>query len=219
MRRRLGPGEHDEGDPMAVREAFVLPVIFLTVALAGGFRADAAGVILLVPPPLVALLLAMLLVGALLRARALAPARLMSGRRDALGNLCGLAVFLTLFAATAQIFNTLTPDAGLLHLIFAVFFIVLLWNTIVAQPDRPHLLRSLMVILGSALAIKYVMLSALYAPEPTLAKRVLTVLLEGATLGALTYQPDASITGYVAFFAATLYLVGVFLLPHDEMNW
>ena len=74
-----------------------------------------------------------------------------------------------------------------------------------------------MVILGSALAIKYVMLAALYAPEPTLAKRVLTVLLEGATLGALTYQPDAAVTGYVAFFAATLYLVGVFLLPHAEI--
>jgi hypothetical protein len=215
MRRELGAGEHDEVDRLAAREAFVLPLMFLTVTIAGGFRADAAGVIHLVPPPLVALLLAMLLVGALLRARALAPERLMSGRRDAPGNLCGLVVLLTLFAATAQIFNTLTPDAGLLHLIFTVFFIVLLWNTMVAQPDRPHLLRSLMVILGSALAIKYVMLAALYAPEPTLAKRVLTVLLEGATLGALTYQPDAAVTGYVAFFAVTLYLVGVFLLPHE----
>jgi hypothetical protein len=217
MRRRLGPGEHDERDRTALREAVVLPGIFLTVALAGGFRADAAGRIRLVPPPLVALLLAMLLVGALLRARALAPERLMNGQRSALDNLSGLVVFLTLFAATAQVFNTLTPDAGLLHLIFTVFFIVLLWNTIVAQPDRPHLLRSLMVILGSALAIKYVMLAALYAPEPTLAKRVLTVLLEGATLGALTYEPDASLTGYVAFFAAALYLVGVFLLPHEEI--
>ena len=217
MRRQLGTGEHDQVDRLAAREAFVLPLMFLTVTLAGGFRADAAGVIRLVPPPLVALLLAMLLVGALLRARALAPERLMSGRRDGPGNLCGLVVLLTLFAATAQIFNALTPDAGLLHLIFTVFFIVLLWNTMVAQPDRPHLLRSLMVILGSALAIKYVMLAALYAPEPTLAKRVLTVLLEGATLGALTYQPDAAVTGYVAFFAAALYLVGVFLLPHAEI--
>src|SRR5207249_1340105 len=160
-----------------------------------------------------------LLVAALVRARALAPERLMAGHRGALENLSGLVVLLTLFVATAQVFNTLTPDVGLLHLLFGVFFIVLLWNTIVAQPDRPHLLRSLMVILGSALAIKYVMLAALYAPEPTLAKRVLTVLLEGATLGALTYQPDAPLTGYVAFFTVTLYLVGLFLLPHDKMNW
>jgi hypothetical protein len=217
MRREIGPGDHDRVDRPAVREAFTLPLIFLTVTLAGGFRVAASGSIRLAPPPLVALLVAMLLVGALLRARALAPERLMSAHRDGLGNLCGLVVLLTLFAATAQIFNTLTPDAGLLHLIFTVFFIVLLWNTMVAQPDRPHLLRSLMVILGSALAIKYVMLAALYAPEPTLAKRVLTVLLEGATLGALTYQPDAALTGYVSFFAAALYLVGLFLLPHAEI--
>ena len=201
-----------------LREAFVLPAIFLTVTLAGGFRADAAGRIRLAPPPLVALLMAMMLLGALLRARAVAPERLMSERRSALDNLSGLVVLLTLFAATAQIFNTLTPDAGLLHLIFVVFLVVLLWNTIVAQADRTHLLRSLMVILGSSLAIKYVMLAALYAPEPTLAKRVLTVLLEGATLGALTYQPDAPITGYVAFAAVALYLVGLFLLPTGEMT-
>jgi len=199
-----------------LREAFLLPAIFLTVALAGGFRADAAGVIRLAPPPLVALLLSVLLVGALVRARALAPGRLMNERRGVLDNLSGLVVLLTLFAASAQVFNTLTPEAGLLHLLFGVFFIVLLWNTIVAQPDRPHVLRSLVVILGSALAIKYVMLAALYAPEPTFAKRVLTVLLEGATLGALTYQPDNPITGYVAFFTVTLYLVGLILLPADH---
>jgi hypothetical protein len=221
MTRRIGPpgapaGIDDGVDPVALREACVLPAIFLTVALAGGFRADAAGAIRLVPPPLVTMLLAMLLIGALLRARAIVPERLMSGRRNALANLSGIVVLLTLFAATAQIFNTLTPEEGLLHLLFGVFFVVLLWNTIVAEPDRPHLLRSLMVILGSALAIKYVMLAALYAPQPTLAKRVLTVLLEGATLGALTYLPDAPITGYVAFFAVALYLVGLLLLPNDQ---
>ena len=199
-----------------LREAFVLPAIFLTVTLAGGFRADVAGRIRLAPPPLVALLLAMMLLGALVRARAVAPERLMHERRGALDNLSGLVVLLTLFAATAQIFNTLTPDTGLLHLIVVVFLVVLLWNTMVAQADRTHLLRSLMVILGSSLAIKYVMLAALYAPEPTLAKRVLMVLLEGATLGALTYQPDAPLTGYVAFAAVALYLVGLFLLPVDR---
>ena len=197
------------------REAVALPAIFLTVTLAGGFRADAAGVIRLAPPPLAALLLAMLLIATLVRAGALSPNRLTSGRRTALENLSGLVVLLTLLAATAQVFNTLTPEAGLLHLMFGTFFVVLLWNTIVAEPDRPRLLRSLTVIFGSALAIKYVMLAALYAPEPTLAKRVLTVLLEGATLGALTYQPDAALTGYVAFFSLVLYLMGLALLPSE----
>ena len=219
MTQQLGPESAHPPDRIvrvdatAFREAVVLPAIFLTTSLAGGFRADAAGGIRLEPPALIALLQALLLVSALVRAGALAPERLMNGRRTALDNISGAVVLLSLFAATAQVFNTLTPEAGLLHVIFSVFFVVLLWNTIVAQPDRPHLLRSVMVILGSAVAIKYVMLAALYAPEPTLAKRVLTVLLEGATLGALTYQPDAPLTGYVAFLAVALYLVGLFLLP------
>src|SRR5580765_725403 len=101
-----------------LREAFLLPAIFLTVALLGGFRADAAGIIRLAPPPLAALLLAMLLVGALVRGQALVPGRLMNERRTALDNLSGLVVLLTLFAASAQVFNTLTPEAGLLHLLF-----------------------------------------------------------------------------------------------------
>jgi len=53
--------------------------------------------------------------------------------------------------------------------------------------------------------------------EPTFAK-VLTVLLEGVSLGALQYEPAAPATGYLAFLALALYLVGLFLLraPHPQ---
>ena len=52
-----------------LREAIVLPVIFLTVALLGGFRA--ATTVKLVPPSLTALVLAVLLLGLLARSGAI----------------------------------------------------------------------------------------------------------------------------------------------------
>jgi hypothetical protein len=206
--RRHAPGAG------AFREAVTLPMIFLTVTLAGGFRMmpGPAGLRFL-PPPLVALVLAMLVLAVLIRSGTLVGSRLMGQDRDALGNLSGAVVLVTLFTATAQLFNSITPETGLLHLIFNVFFFLLLWNTLAAGPDTPRLLHSLMVVFGSAFAVKYIILAALYDPQGGLTKRVLTTLLEGVTLGTIEYQVDAPLTGYVGFFTVVLYLVGLFLLP------
>jgi hypothetical protein len=97
--------------------------------------------------------------------------------------------------------------------VFNVFFLLLLWNTVAARPDRRRLLHSLLVLFGGAFLLKYVVLGALYDPQGGLTKRVLTVLLEGVTLGGLTYQTPAPVTGYVAFFSILLFLVGLILLP------
>ena len=53
-----------------LREAFVLPCLFLTVALLGGLRLGAD--VRLVPPALVALVLAVLLVGSFVRSGVMA---------------------------------------------------------------------------------------------------------------------------------------------------
>ena len=63
-----------------LREAFVLPCLFLTVALLGGLRLGAA--VHLVPPPLMALVLAVLLLGSLVRAGVFAHERLLGPRRN-----------------------------------------------------------------------------------------------------------------------------------------
>jgi hypothetical protein len=195
-----------------IREAFTLPIMFLTVALMGGFRMSDAGMRFL-PPPLISLLLAMLMLGVLAQGRVLVPLRLMNASRQPLENLNGALVLAALFFGTAQLFNCITPEAGLLHLLFNIFFIVLLWNTLAAGPDARRLLRSLLVVFGSAFALKYIVLSAVYDPYGGLAKRVLTTLLQGVTLGALDYEPDAPATGYVAFFTIVLYMTGLLLLP------
>jgi hypothetical protein len=195
----------------ATREAIVLPLIFLTVTLAGGLRI--AQTVRLVPPPLTALVLGVVLLGTLVRAGALAPDRLMSVRRSPMENVSGLIVLLTLFAASAQIFNLLMPDRGLLHAVFGVCLFVQLATALAGVTGRTSLLRSLLVLFGAAFVLRFIVLESLYAADSGLLKRLLTALIEGASLGAIEYQPNAAATGYVAFFAMAIYMVGLTLLP------
>lgn len=201
----------------AAREAFTLPLIFLTVTLLGGFRAGESQGMRFLPPPLIALILASLLFGVLVRAGAFSPERLLRSDRSPLENCSGAIVLAALFAASAQVFNLMTPESGLLHFIVTVFFVLLLWNTWAARPDRSRLLRSLAVLFGGAFILKYIVLASLYDPQGGLTKRVLTTLLEGATLGGLQYEPPAAMTGYIAFFTLALYLIGVTLLPRGGL--
>jgi len=200
--------------PRAVwHEAFTLPLAFLSVALLGGLRIDTAGRFGFAPPPLMALVLAVVLVAVLFRAGAIVPAALVHPARPGLANASGLAIVLALGAATAQVIATLTPDGGLLTLVFDVAWLVLFGNTLAARPDRRRLLASLLVIFGAAFVVKYVILSALYAPDSSFMKRAVMALLEGVSLGGLAYQPPGPATGYVAFAAVLLYVGAVAALP------
>ena len=198
----------------ATREALVLPLLFLTVALCGSVRLGPT--IVLLPPSPYALLLGLLLVRLLIQSRTLVPAALLSPARGALANVNGGVVILTLWAASAQAFAVLIPDNGLPRLIVSVFFLILLLNTAAASPDRPRLLRSLAVTFGSAFLLKFVVLSALSEPGTGWLKRVLLAMVEGVTLGTLTQDVLHPASGYIALFTLGLFLIGVFLLPSRE---
>ncbi len=195
----------------AAREAIVLPMMFLTVAALGGLRLGHT--VLLVPPTLVSLVLAVMLVGALVRAGVFAPGALMNPGRSALENLSGLTLLVALFAASAQVFTLVTPERGLLHAVFGVCFFVQLATTLAGVTGRRNLLRSLVVLLGSAFVVRFIVLEGLYAPDGGLATRLLTTIVEGASLGAIQYQPAGGATGYVAFITLVLYVVALILLP------
>lgn len=195
----------------AIREAFVLPCLFLTVALLGGLRLGAD--VRLVPPPIVALVLGVLLLGSLVRANVFNPGALLGQYRTGIENASGAAVLIALFAASSQVFNLLTPDSGLLHLLVSVFFVVQFLTTLTSVRDRTGMLRSLAVLLGCAFVLRFVALESLYSPGRGVIKRVMTALMEGVTLGTLDYVPTGAATGYVAFLALTLYLVGLVLMP------
>lgn len=195
----------------AVREAVVLPLLFLTVVLLGGLRV--AGDVRFVDPPLMALVLGLLVMGSLVRAHVLSPDALMRGDRAALENVSGAVVLLTLYAASVQVFHLVTPERGLLHFIFGAFFFVQLLTTMAGGTGRVGFLRSLTVLLGSAFLLRWVVLEALYASDSGLLKRVFTAVAEGVTLGALEYAPHDPFSGYTAFFAIVLYLAALALLP------
>jgi hypothetical protein len=197
-----------------LREAIVLPLLFLTVALCGGFRV-AAGV-KLVPPSLTALVLAVPLVGLLIRSGVIPVTALLSGFRPPLENFSGAIVLAAIVAASAQALNLLIPDAGLLHAAFAIFVFCQLLSMGAAAIDRPATLRGLLVLFGSLFVLRYVLVEALYAADGGLLQRVLTTLMSGASLGGISYEPNAPATGYVAFFTLVLYFVGLLLLPRPQ---
>ena len=192
-------------------EVFYLPLLFLTVVLFGGVRV--ARQVVLVPPPLFTLVLAFLLLGVLVRSGALAPERLLNPGRRPLANVSGAVVLVTVFVAATQAFNAAIPESGLPRILFDVFLLVLLLNTLAASPDRLRVLRSLLVIFGSAFVLKFIVLAALSDPAGGWLKRVLQSVLEGLTLGTLTQTVYSPITGYVAFIALALFFAGLALLP------
>ncbi len=158
-------------------------------------------------------MLAVILMGAMVRARLLVPEALVGSARSGLAIVNGGLVLLALLAATAQVLSGLSPEAGLLRVAYYFVLVVLVWNTLAAAPDRPRLLHSLFVILGAALVFKHVILSALFDADGGIVKRVVLAVLEGASMGSAETERLHDATGYVAFGNVLLYLLGLALLP------
>ena len=121
----------------ALREAIILPAIFLTVALIAS--ADLGNSVALVPASVFALVLAVMLVAALIRCGALQTALFLHGARGPLANANGVVVLASLFGASAQLLWMLTPRNGLPMFFVDVLLFVLLLNTLVATTDRGRL--------------------------------------------------------------------------------
>ena len=197
-----------------LREAVVLPAIFLTVVLCGGFRQAAD--VKLVPPSLTALVLAIPLVGLLVRSGTIPVTALLGGTRRPMENVSGGVVLATLFAASAQALNLLIPDSGLLHAAFAIFVFCQLLTVGASGIERPAALRALLVLFGSLFVLRYILVEALYATGGGMLHRVLVTLMSGASLGGIAYEPNAPVTGYVAFFTLLLYFVGLLLVTRPQ---
>ena len=200
----------------AGREAIVLPVLLLTVSLVGGLRPG--GVSLFPVPSLFALILALLLTGALVQSGAFDPRRVLHGSRGALANANGVVVLVAVFLASAQVFSLLMPDSGLPRIILSIYFLLLMLNTIAAGPDGAHVLRSLGVTFGAAFVLKFVVLDALSDPAASRLGRALQLLLEGVTLGAVTQEALHPAAGYLAFTTLVLFLIAIWLLPRRELQ-
>lgn len=191
----------------------LLPMLFLTVALLGGLRVDArTRAFVFVAPPLVTLILGVLLISLFVRARLVELHRWMSSARPALENISHALTLAALFFASAQAFNSVLPERGLLFWLFSFFFLWTLWNNQFSSFDARRLLRSLAVLFGTAFVLKHMVLAAIYAPEGGWLKRLMGALLEGVSLGTLDTGGFAPATGYISFFTLALYVGALALM-------
>jgi hypothetical protein len=191
----------------------VLPMIFLTVTLLGGLRVNAEDhAFVFIPPPLVTLVLAVLLLLLFVRGGLIQLRAWVGGDYSPLANVANASTLITLFFASAQAFNSVLPERGLLHWLFSFFFLWTLWNNQFSSFDARRLLRSLAVLFGTAFVLKHMLLASLYAPEGGWLKRLAGALAQGVSLGTLDAPTFAPATGYISFFTLVLYIIGLILI-------
>jgi hypothetical protein len=197
----------------AVVRYVVLPFVFLTVALLGGLRVSGdVRAFVFFPPPLITLVLAVLLMLLFVRGGLFELRSWIAGDNPPLTNVAHIWVLLTLFFASAQAFNSVLPEAGLLHWLFSFFFLWTLWNNQFSAFDARRLLRSLVVLFGTAFVLKHMLLASLYAPDGGWLKRLTGALVSGVSLGTLDAPAFAPATGYISFFTLGLYIAGLVLM-------
>ena len=165
-----------------------------------------------VPPPLITLVLAVLLMLLFVRGGLVELRAWIAPNQSPLANITHVWILLTLFFASAQAFNSVLPESGLLHWLFSFFFLWTLWNNQFSSFDARRLLRSLAVLFGTAFVLKHLLLASLYAPDGGWLKRVTGALVSGVTQGTLEGTAFAPATGYIAFFTLGLYIVGLMLV-------
>ncbi len=183
------------------------------VAMVASWRFTLDGDLRIVPPPLSALVLALLILMVLVRSGQLLPAALVDGRQPALDRVAGGTVLIALGWASAGVMALVIPEAGLPKLAGLVLVTALLANTLAASAGRAASLRALFVACLSGFIVKFIVLDALFDPSRSFGGRLVTSILEGATLGGLRHEPWAPITGYLAFGTIVLYFLALALLP------
>lgn len=193
----------------------ILPVVFLVVTLLGGMRLGSTdNAFIFLKPALVCLVFAAVLSVIFLRASLIEIGGWFSEEFSTLKNTANAAVLLTLFAATTQIFNSLLPEKGLPFWVVGFCFMWTLWNNLFADFDTKKLLRSIGALFGMAFVVKYLVLANLTAPDSS---GWLQRIFENPAKEAFTWVLDlprySGGTGYIQFFAAALYLIGLYLTP------
>lgn len=203
--------------PQSNAPQLILPFIFLSVTLLGGLRINADDrAFIFFPPPLITLVLAVLLMLLFVRGRLIDWESWISSANRPFTNFSHVWMFLTLFFASAQAFNSVLPESGLLHWLFSFFFLWTLWNNQFSTFDARRLLRSLGVLFGTAFVLKHMLLASLYSSDGGWLKRIAGALVEGVSLGTLDPLRFAPATGYISFFTLALYIGGLLLLTFSD---
>ena len=189
------------------------PLIFLTVALAGGVRfAVETNEVQFIAPSLSLVIIAAFVMILLVRGGIIDLRESVGSHHGLLENATGVARLFALYLATAQVFNAVTPERGLLNFFFIVFYFLIFWNNLFLVFNPVRLTRSLATLLGASFVLKYLVLADLFAPTESWAKYILQKLMQTATLDTLDVQVYAGATGYLAFATVVFYILGLYLI-------
>ena len=200
----------------ALLNFIVLPTLLLSVGLLGGLRIDGQSrQFVFIAPPLVTLLLAILLMSLFLRVGAIDVGHWLTIEQPMLSNVSHLLTLIALFFASAQAFNSVLPENGLLHWMFSFFFLWTLWTNQFSIFDPRRLLRSLIVLFATAFVLKHLVIAGLYAPEGGWLRRLTSTLLQGIAINVPAFAPA---TGYISFFTLALYVGGLLLMTPAPMQ-
>jgi len=199
----------------ATRSYVVLPLIFLAVTLLGGLRLSANDdSFVFLKPALVCLVFASATIVLFFRSRLIALDGWFSDGFSNLQMSANVAVAITLFTATTQLFNSLLPEHGLTFWVVGFCFFWTLWNNLFAEFDVRKLLRSLAAMFVLAFVVKYLLLANLTISTTG---NWLQRLLENPAQESIAWLLDlprySSGTGYIQFFTLILYLIGLYLTP------
>ena len=201
----------------AISINLLLPSVLLTVTLLGGLRlASTDSSFVFLPPPLLCLIFAVMLIALFARAGIVRLGRWFSNSYSLFRNAANGWLLFTLFAASAQVFNSLIPEQGMLFWVVGFCFFWTLWNNLFADFDSKRLIRSLGALFGLAFVVKYLVLANLAAPE---GGSWLGRIIENPGKEAFTWLLDlprySAGTGYIQFFTAVLYFLALLVLPPD----
>ena len=191
----------------------VVPVLFLTVALMGGVRFTAENNELqFLAPQLVSVILAAFVMILFVRGGLIELPDYVGEHHGLVENASGAMRLATVYFATIQIFNAVTPERGLLNFCFYLFYFLIFWNNLFVVFNPVRLTKSLATVLGASFVLKYLVLADLFAPSESWAKYILQKLMQTATLGTLDFERFAPATGYLGFATVVLYIITLYLI-------
>lgn len=188
-------------------------MLFLTVALMGGVRFTAeTHELRFLAPQLVAVILAAFVMILFVRGGLIELPDYIGEHHSLVENASGAMRLASLYFATIQIFNAVTPERGLLNFCFYLFYFLIFWNNLFVVFNPVRLTKSLATILGASFALKYLVLADLFAPSESWAKYILQKLMQTASLGTLDFEVFAPATGYLGFATVALYIITLYLI-------
>lgn len=190
------------------------PFLLLMVVLLGGMRLAASdGSFIFLPPELITLVLAALALLLVFRSGVFSFSSWLDAGHPLSKKAANAGIVTLLFIATAQVFNSLLPEKGLMHW---AFVFCLLWAIVVAifaeMPAR-RVVVNMAVLFAVAFVAKYVVLSGVASPaDKTLIERILDDPAREAAGLVLGKQQFSSATGYIQFVTLVFYFWAIWLL-------